>query len=171
MKKGIAKTLSPKFQLFEGKDGIQSAYKDAYLYSNIETETYWPMQTMVDILSPSFLRYFNKERIRRNIYVRAIWPQNQLVSIKKHPYLAAGKDFLRETRIAPKEIDFEMGYWIYGDKVMFISSRKESFAFIIESAEFAAMTKSQFENVWKVSKPLLADRKDTDPFLKEMKRP
>ncbi len=168
LKKGIGNTLAPKFQLFEGKDGIQNAYKDAYLYSNLETETYWPMQAMIDILGPSFLRYFNKERIKRNIHVRAIWPQNQLVSIKKHPYLAAGEDFLRETRVAPKEIDFDMGYWIYGNKVMFISSRKESFAFIIESAEFAVMTKSQFDNIWKVSKPFLSNRKDANPFLKEI---
>lgn len=63
-----------------------------------------------------------------------------------------------------------MGYWIYGNKVAFISSRKESFGFIIESAELVEMLRTQFEVLWKTSKPIKVDPKDTNLFLQELEK-
>jgi len=165
--KGGEKFISPKFSLFEGEEGVKHVLKDMLLYSDMETQAFWPIKNMVEILSPDFFRYLNKERIKNKLYTRAIWPEGQLVEIKKHPYLGVGKDFMREIRVAPKQIDFSMGYWIYGNKVAFISSSKESFGFIIESAELVEMLLTQFEVLWKMSKPVAVDPKDTDVFLKE----
>ena len=123
---------------------------------------------MVEVLGEDFFRQFNKDRIKRNIHVRAIWPSKQSLDIKKHPYLGIGEDFLREIRIAPKEIDFSMGYWIYENKVAFISSNKESFGFILEGKEFADMLSSQFEVLWKISKELKIAEKYTKPFIKDI---
>lgn len=159
----------PKFQIYDGEAGLQHVLKDMLLYRNIETCAFWPIESMIEILSPEFFRYHNKERIKNNIYTKAIWPIGQTVSIKKYPYLGTGKEFKREIRQAPKEIDFSMGYWIYGNKVAFISSRKESFGFIIESAELVEMLKVQFEVLWKLSKPLVINPKDTESFLKELR--
>ena len=145
---------NPKFQLFDGKNGLEQILKDMLLYRDIETKAYWPIRAMIGTLGENFFRSHNKERIARNIYTRAIWPQNQIVDISKHPYLGFGEKFLREIRVAPKEIDFSMGYWIYGNKVACISSKKESFGFIIESKEFVEMLSSQFEMIWKISKKI-----------------
>ena len=90
------------------------------------------------------------------------------MDIKKHPYLGTGEKFLREIRIAPKDIGFSMGYWIYGNKVAFISSKKEAFGFIIESKELAEMLSSQFEVMWKLSKPIVTKLSDTESFLEEI---
>src|SRR5262249_22093479 len=138
-KKVPSSFLSPKFQLYEGAEGLQFVLKDMLLYRNIATCAFWPIKAMVDILSPEFFHYHNKQRIRNNIYTRAIWPEHQTVEIKDHPYLGTGEEFRREIRIAPEEIDSSMGYWTYGNKVTFISSRKESFGFIIESRELVEM--------------------------------
>ena len=51
---------------------------------------------MIEILSEKFFSDLNKERIRRRLTTRAIWPQNQIVPIKEHPYLGIGNNFLRE---------------------------------------------------------------------------
>ncbi len=161
--------LSPKFQLYEGAEGLQFVLRDMLLYRNIETYAFWPIKQMVEILSPEFFHYHNKERIRRNIYTKALWPAQQTVRAKEHPYLGSGEEFRREIRIAPKEIDFSMGYWIYNDKAAFISSRKESFGFIIESRELVEMLLSQFHLIWKLSKPLHSDPKDTAAFVQELK--
>ena len=163
-----SKFLTPKFQLYEGKEGVKHVLKDMLLYRDIETQAYWPIKAMVDILSPDFFRYLNKGRIKNNLYTRAIWPISQKVDIKKHPYLGVGSDFKREIRVAPRGIDFAMGYWIYKNKVAFISSRKESFGFIIESKELVDMLLSQFEIIWKLSKKIKVDSKDTKVFLKEI---
>src|SRR6266480_95329 len=71
--------LAKKLQLFEGQDGLKNILKDILLYSNMQTEAFWPQKKMVDILSPDFLRYHNKERIKNNLYIRPIWPQDQMV--------------------------------------------------------------------------------------------
>ena len=103
------------------------------------------------------------------IYTTAIWPENQKVDIKKHPYLGVGEEFLREIRIAPKKINFSMGYWIYENKVAFISSKKECFGFIIESKEFTEMMSSQHEAIWKISKTISVPEQYTKKFLNEIK--
>ncbi len=160
--------LTPKFQIFEGAEGLKNVLKDMLLYRNIETQAYWPIKKMIDILSGDFFHYHNKERIRNNLSTRAIWPKNEVITMKEHPYLGTGKAFKREIRIAPKEINFSMGYWIYGNKVAFLSSRKESFGYIIESVELAEMMLSQFELIWKKARPLMIKQKDVESFLKEI---
>ncbi len=165
-----SKFLTPKFQLFEGVEGVQNALKDMLLYRDIETYALWPIKTMIDILTPDFVRYLNKIRLINNLWTWAIWPSKQAVDIKQHPYLGIGKEFKREIRIAPKEIELSMGYWIYGNKVVFISSRKESVGFVIESAELVEMLLTQFQVIWKKSKPVVVDPKDTALFLEEVKK-
>ena len=160
--------LLPKFEIFEGIDGLKNVLKDMLLYRNMETQAYWPIKKMVDILSPEFFCYHNKERIRNNLYTRAIWPEQDVVNIKSHPYLGSGKKFQREIRIAPKHIAFSMGYWIYGNKVAFLSSRKESFGYIIESTELSEMLLTQFEVIWSMSKSLTVKHEDVKEFLEEI---
>lgn len=164
------KLLNPRLQLFEGADGLKHVLKDMLLYSNLETQAFWPIQKMIDILGTDFFRYLNKVRIKSNLYTRTIWPSDQIIDIKKHPYMGAGPDFKREIRIAPKDMHFTMGYWIYGSKVVFVSSRKESFGFIIESAELTDMLKAQFELLWAASSPLSVDPQDAQPFIDELER-
>ena len=164
-------STSPKLQFFEGKDGLQHILTDMLLYKNIETKAYWPIKSMLDILSENFFESLNKERIQRKIYTKAIWPDNQTVDIKKHPYLGSGIGFLREIRIAPKDINFSMGYWVYGRKTAFISSKKEAFGFIIESRELAETLSSQFDVIWKFSKPLLLSKsseREVEEWLREI---
>lgn len=162
--------LQPRFQLFEGEHGVQHVLKDMLLYRDIQSYAYWPIKAMVDILSPEFFRYHNKERIKRNIFTQAIWPMGQTVPIKDHPYLGSGTAFKREVRIAPKGAEFSMGYWIYKNKVAFVSSRKESFGFIIESKESVDMLLSQFTIIWELAKPMKMDPKDGELFLRELGR-
>jgi sugar-specific transcriptional regulator TrmB len=156
----------PQFQFFEGKEGVQHVLRDVLLYRNIETRSYWPIKSMLEILGEDFFSRLNQERIRRKIYVRGIWPERQKVDLKNHPYMGVGENFFREIRIAPKEVDFLMGYWIYENKVAFISSKKESFGFIIESREFVEMLSSQFEVIWKLSKTMPSEPEYTNEFLK-----
>ena len=162
------KYQAPKFQVFEGTEELKNALKDMLLYRNMETQAFWPQKKMVEVLSGEFFRYHNKERIKNNLSVRAIWPQHQKVEIKNHPYFGSGEKFLREIRIAPSGTDFHMGYWIYGNKIVFISSARESFGFIIQSQEMAQMLKTQFEILWQISRPLVIKKQDTESFLSEV---
>lgn len=157
--------IPPSFQLFEGQEGLQQILKDMLLYRDMPTEAFWPIEDMIDILTPDFFRYLNKIRIRNNLYTRAIWPSEKKVPVKDHPYLGVGDVFKREIRIAPKGITTSMGYWIYGNRVACISSRRESFGFIIESSEFSGMLRTQFDLLWDTSTPLEVRPQDTASFI------
>lgn len=163
-------TTSPRFQFFEGKDGVQYVLRDILLYRDIKTRSYWPIKAIIDLVSGDFFSQLNKERIKRRIYVQAIWPENQKVDIKEHPYMGSSEKFFREIRMAPKDIDFSMGYWIYENKVAFVSSKKECFGFIVESKEFAEMMTSQHEAIWKLSKTISVPEEYTKEFLEEVNK-
>lgn len=162
--------VSPKFSYFDGADGIKQIMKDILLYRNIETETFWPIKDMLEIIGQAFLSSHNQRRIKNNMSIRAIWPKEKAVDIRKNIFLGVGGRFKREIRIAPKEVDFSMGYWAYSDKVAFISSKKESFGFIVQSKEFRQLLKTQFNILWDISKPIKVDSKYTDPFLENINK-
>ncbi len=164
-------STAPELQVYEGVEGVKHILRDLTLRSNIETEAFWPIKKMLETLSPEYFEQLNKERIKRNIYTRAIWPQSQIVDTKKFPYLGSGEEFLRDVRVAPKQIDFSMGYWIYGDSVAMLSSKKEMFGFIIRSAEFADMMRKQFNLVWGLSRPFKQKTSpEVEDFLKTVFR-
>lgn len=165
--KGKLPKSSPRLQIFEGQ--AQQTVKDILLYRNMEVRSYWPIRPMLEVLGEDFFKQFNKDRIKRNIYIKAIWPENQKIDVARYPFMGVGAEFLRETRVAPKEIDFSMGYWIYQDKVLFVSSKKDNFSFIFECKDFAQMLATQFDVVWNISKELKVPQKSMQPFLDEIK--
>jgi hypothetical protein len=90
--------------------------------------------------------------------------KNRLIEINKGERIISFKsrkkeedsgdeEHLRELRFAPKGMTWNMGYWMYENRVAFLSSEKEGFGFVIHSKEFAQMMRLQFEQMWKVSKP------------------
>jgi sugar-specific transcriptional regulator TrmB len=162
--------LTPRFEFFEGAEGVKNVLQDMLLYSGIETRSYWPMRSMVEVLGADFFQNHNLSRIKNRSSVMAIWPKEQIINLKDHPYLGAGKDYLREIRIAPPHINFSMGYWIYKNKVAFLSSKRESFGFIIESAELSEMLTSQHQMIWDASAQLPMNAKDLQPFLQKLKQ-
>ncbi len=170
IQKGNKPTSTPRLQLFEGKKEMQHITRDLLLYRNIHAKSYWPIKLMLEVVGEDFFKEFNKQRVKNNIYIDAIWPEKQKIDMNKFPFMGTGGDFLREIRVAPKEIDFSMGYWIYADKVSFISSQKDNFGFIIESKEFADMLASQFDVMWKLSKTINLPKEESDRLFNEMNK-
>jgi len=160
--------VSPKFNYFEGPDEMKTMLKDVLLYNNLETELCWPVKDIIRVVEQDFLYEFNKKRIRSNIAIKVIWPQDKTADIKQDIFLAPGEEVKREVRIAPEGIDFSMGYWAYGNKVMFMSSKSENFGFIVESRELRQLIKTQFEVLWKICEPIKSDPKISQKFLEEI---
>lgn len=107
---GKTPDTNPRMQIFEGKKEMQHLTRDLLLHKNISARSYWPIKLMLEVLGEEFFREFNRERARRNITIQAIWPEKQAVDMNQYPYMGSGGPFLREVRIAPKDIDFSMGY-------------------------------------------------------------
>lgn len=160
--------FKPKIRQYEGRDELQAILEDMLLLKDIETLAFWPIEKMMDVMQDDFTHYHNKERIKRNISIRVVWPHMQGTAMKQWPYLSAGKEFLREARLAPPDIDFNMGYWLYGTKVAFVSSRAETFGFIVDSQEYADLMRMQFEMAWNISKPYAFKSPSAGMFLENI---
>lgn len=157
--------LEPKIKFYSGIQGIKQVLSNLLWYENIETLTMWPISEMVEILGAEYLENLNRRRIKQDISIRGIWPADKAVNFKDCPYLGVGRGHLRQLRLAPKGMSWDMSYWLYADKVAFISSKAESFGFVINSRDFANLMKTQFETIWKLSKPIKPQPQYTDQFL------
>ena len=155
----------PKIKFYNGAEGIKHVLNDSLWYDNIEILCVWPIQEMIKVLGADYLAEYNKKRIRQKIGMKVIWPKDKTVPLKQFPFLGIGSKFYKEIKIAPKGT-WDMGYWIYADKVAFISSRKESFSFVVHSRDFVKVIKSQFELIWPLCKKIEANPKDLESFLK-----
>jgi sugar-specific transcriptional regulator TrmB len=160
------KIVEPKIRHFKGKDQVSKILNDLYWYENTEILSIWPMKEIIEILGVDYLENFNRKRIKNRNPLRIIWPKDKVVDIDNYPFLGTGKGHLRSVRIGPMDITWNMGHLIYEDKVAFISSRKESFGFIVQSRDFAELMRVQFELIWSISKPLKYTPPKEDSFLK-----
>lgn len=142
-------TEAPKIKFYEGKEGLTYLVHDVLWCSGETIYTMWPYEEMLKVLGKDTLVRFNNRRIQEKIRVRALWPEGAKTE-KDHIW--SGKDALTERRYAPKDMAFQMGYTIYGDKVSFISSHREVFGFIVQSKDFAELMCSQFGIIWSASK-------------------
>lgn len=157
--------MRPRIQFFEGRDGLENAFQDHLSHPDVTMLAFWSIKAAIDATSEDFFWWLNKERMKRRVHINAIWPPNQAVDIKRYPSMGVGGDFAREIRIAPKGTESSMGYWIYANKVLFASSRAESFSYIIESAELVEMMSNQHKILWDLSTPLNPSEADMKPFL------
>jgi sugar-specific transcriptional regulator TrmB len=146
--------IEPKVKFYSGKEGVKQVINQVLLNRDIETVLMWPMSEMMKVLGDEYLKELNIKRVQRNISLRAIWPKDKILNTQKYPYLGTSSEHKRDLRIAPQGMNWDMGYWAHGDKVAFLSSEKEGFGFIIHSRDFAKLIKVQFEQIWKISKPI-----------------
>ncbi|MFA6463551.1 MAG: helix-turn-helix domain-containing protein [Candidatus Paceibacterota bacterium] len=146
--------IEPQIKFYSGKEGVKQVINHIMLNRNIETILMWPMSEMMKVLGDEYLKELNIKRVQRNIHLRVIWPKDKVLDTKKYPYLGSGEEHLRDLRIAPKGMTWDMGYWMYEDRVIFLSSEKEGFGFVVHSKDFASLIKVQFDEIWKVSKPI-----------------
>lgn len=162
------KSAEPKIRHFKGADQVGTILNDLYWYEDTEILSVWPMKEMLAVFGSEYLEQFNRKRIRNNNAIRIVWPQDKLIDIDEYPFVGVGKKHLRDLRIAPLHMTWNMGHLIYKDKVAFVSSRKESFGFIIQSKDFAELMRAQFEVIWKGSRPIKYKQPEKDKFLETL---
>jgi sugar-specific transcriptional regulator TrmB len=153
----LAKNLQavePKIKFYSGAAGIKQVLTDMLWYDNLETYAFWPISEMVKVLGEEYIADFTAKKVRRKLWSHCLWPQDKLIDFEKYPFLGSSEEFLRDIRITPKEMTWDMSYWIYADKVAFISSHKESFGFVVHSRDFAKLQEAQFKQIWKISRPI-----------------
>jgi DNA-binding MarR family transcriptional regulator len=149
--KGVAR---PRIKFYAGVLGMKQAFRDMP-WSKKYTETYlmWPVEDMLDTLDEDFLRWHGEQRFQYGVVINAIEKHSdRKLQTKKHDWLENNlKTKLTRVRYLPKDTDWKMSYWLYGDKCLFASGGKEKIAFTIHSKEFCEVMKIMWDNTWKVA--------------------
>ncbi len=151
-----SQTIKPKIKFYTGIEGIRQSFRDMPWHKNCkETYVMWSTKDMVDILTPEFSEWHSGKRLKYKIMLNAIrkYSDRAMNDEPQNKKLLQSDAWTqqREVRYAPKNTEWTMSYWIYGDKCHFSSGAGEKFAFIIHSQEFADLMLVLWQNVWKVS--------------------
>jgi len=147
------RVTEPRIRFFSGRKNIEKMLSDILWYENIDTYTMWPMKDMIQVVDMEYIEWHHKRRDEKNINLSAIRQHDDRnVDFSTYPYLAGTKKYHRILRYAPDWMEWSMSYWIYADKVTFISAGGESFGFTIQSKDFVTVMKAQWDAVWKLSK-------------------
>jgi len=147
-------SYNPRLSIINNSQAADSIFRDVLRSREKQSYWFWPASEMLKTISDEVFEHWYTERINRNMQIKVLWPHKQKVYLKENTILGSGKDTeaLREIRILPAPIESTIGYGIYGNKVGFISSKSESYGFIVDSQELAQTLKSQFDFFWKISK-------------------
>jgi sugar-specific transcriptional regulator TrmB len=148
-------TTRPKIRFYYGVEGIRQAFRDTpWSEKHLETYLMWPMKEMVDLLGEEFLIHHGTPRLHHKIDMKVVqkFEDKGIIpeSFKWKKY--DQNEELTEIRYAPQAMNWNISYWIYGDKVLFAGSGHEKYAFVVQSREFASLMKLMWEQMWSVAK-------------------
>jgi sugar-specific transcriptional regulator TrmB len=139
----------PNVRFHPGPDGIRTTLWDTLSGGAGELRATLAMKELMAEPGLEEMERYLMERARRGIWLRVIRSaERDLV-----PIWPSSQEQRRELRYAPSGHALAMTCFIYGNKVGLISSARESYGMIIDSAEFAAFQASMFDAMWSLSTP------------------
>jgi sugar-specific transcriptional regulator TrmB len=134
----------PKIQVFNGIKEVGIAYSDTLNSRPHEILTIESSDSVIGRMGLGWTNAYIAERVRKNIPVRLITTASDIAS----ELASKDKDELRQTKILSKGRKFTTDIEIYGNKVLFLSFKKEITGFLIESEEMHNAMKTMFEIMW-----------------------
>ncbi len=142
-------STKPKVNFYQGEKGMRQAYEDT-LNSRGEILAYANVEEMHKGLPNFFPEYYHRRAIEKNIYIKAICPDNKITK-ERHKM---DKQEKREMVLIPSDkYGFSPEINIYDDKVL-IASWREKMAIIIKSQEIADFHKKMYKLCWDQAKLL-----------------
>lgn len=141
--------VKPGVRYFEGLAGVQAALEDTLSAQDKTLLGILSMEDLYETIGEAYMEDYVKRRIALGYKLRVVRSQEKEVA-KRWP---SSKKEHRDRRYAPKGYIFDMTQYVYDNKVLLLSSRKENFAMVVESADYARNQRQLFEALWQVSQP------------------
>lgn len=139
----------PSVRFHPGAEGIRTALWDTLTGDDKVLRATLSMKELMAEPGLEEMERYLTERATRGIWLQVIRSAERDVV----PIWPSSQEYRRELRYAPPEHTLAMTCFIYGNKVCLISSARESYGLIIDSAEFAAFQASMFDAMWSLSTP------------------
>ena len=140
-------TNKPKFELYEGKEGIKTVYQNIL-------EEGKPLQAIsntkkVTELLPHYASNFIQQRTRKGISIQLLSEE----TIDSQQLQKKDKKEKRETRILEELKDIPISQYIYGDNVAIINTNpSDPLGIIIRNKEYAKAQSQLFNILWRQTK-------------------
>ncbi|MDP2684739.1 MAG: helix-turn-helix domain-containing protein [bacterium] len=143
----------PKIKFYEGVEGIKKVLEETLQSKENELKSIIPIKDLISLVGEDYFDQYTQKRISKGYKLFSIRPRSKELkkTVKKFEW-GSSKQHNREVRYAPKDFNFSMSMYLFDNKVIFISSKKENFGMIIESEELAYNQKAMFNILWEVSK-------------------
>lgn len=155
-------SVKPRVRYHRGSAGIKAVLDETNECRGKQLLGMLSMRDLYEVPGRAWMDDLVKRRIEAGVFLRVIRsPANDL-----HQLWPESETDLRALRYAPSDFVFTMTTYIFDEKVVLISSRRENFAMTIESEEFASMQRHFFEVLWSASQPDRASgRKSKDKVV------
>ena len=145
-----AADLRPTVEFFEGVEAVRYAILDMLYCKNGQINSVVPKENFFWQVGEEFVERFVSERAARKIRTQNLWeaPIDEAV-IKKY------YQGLSQIRILPPVMAsrFTSTVFMYDDKVLYVSSLKNSYCVLITSQEHHDTMQAWFDGLWAGSKP------------------
>jgi HTH-type transcriptional regulator, sugar sensing transcriptional regulator len=144
-------TKRPKIQIHEGISGVWRVYEDVIAGQEYEVKAFIPADDAISIAGNNRVRMYIRERVKKNISMRAILPKTALI---EKEYTKYDKGDLRQSRfVDPKRFPMPVEIDLYRGNKIAITSFREGIGMVIESAQLYTALNSIFELCWLSSAP------------------
>jgi len=138
----------PELKVYSGQKGIQQIYEDV-LDEGKDFHYIASVQDLVEAVGTEFLDDWINRRIAR--HMKSISIRLRETEMPNIPLYIGSPETLRTVRYAPTGFKTPYTIFIYGKKVAFVSTKKDLFGFIVESADLAISMKALFDVLWEIS--------------------
>jgi len=145
--------FKPRMRYYGGAEGIATVLNDTLNCRSGELRGILSMQELLEAPGPEFMERYIQRRIEAGLKLRVVRSKDEEVSNA----WGSRADELREVRFSPRPCAVHhRPATSTTTTVACISSRRENFAFLIQSAEFAGLQTALFETLWAASSPIPA---------------
>lgn len=135
----------PKFKFYDGIEGVRHIMEES-LNTKSKEQLYWgSIGDLVDIFGDRYMEQWVKRRVRRGIWSRCFLTSKTKIS---NVDIRSDENVLREVKWLSSKNMFEGVLCVFDNKVMYISSPRESFGFIVESNELSNFLRLIFRMMW-----------------------
>lgn len=129
---------------FDTFEAIKSAVFFSLYGKGKTIRTIVPADNFFHEMGADFVKEYVKEKNKRGIKTKALWediPNKKIIN-----------EYYSDAEIKQLPIDMHNSFtttvFIYDDKTLYISPKKEHYAVLIQSKEHSKMMNAMFENIW-----------------------
>lgn len=147
-------TIKPKLKFYEGDEGVKKVFEDPFnMPHGSVLKSFSSAENIMGRFGSVYARHYAEERVHKKIKRLSLRPVTDQPKSKKDWEVYSSEEMvLREIRFLPPQIKNNTLIQIYNNKIGVIGTKKENYAFILESKELHLLMNQVFDWIWEMTK-------------------